>query len=701
MTYHGIISNIAHSGSTQLLAMLFGGDVYHIFGGGNYHGPQETMLSVFGSILVQSGIIIWLYVAIIFYFFFAGLVNKAQSGEFMLNSWNGFWPWLRMIFGLTAVVPSIAMKNLTTIQAVVLAIALIASSIADLTWKNLLDISAKYGLTTQQVLTPTIDQSKTDAYLNDAFKYSACLANKLTYNNTDTAINLSNIDPVNPDITVQGESIAASCGGEKFLAFLQAASQQVPPKPHNLTPQPGSDLISSDMLAKFNQYQRAQFNYLENQTIISFIRNQVWPFYINNQKMINQATVPQTLATAWQNILTNFHQMLKAKMQSAILSDKAIAAQVFSTQVSKYGWISAANYYKQLAQEQQIINGQISAGLENSPDFVNFNEQRDLTSADSLTKFHVARAETWAGKVGADIAAGTSHYILDPLGINFLKMGNSTNPFLAMVNFGQKLEGISEVLVVLRQTPKLLDWVPVVGHWVSQKVSDLTSNTLMNFILMLFTLSGIVLGVILPNLPWIFFLFAVLSWLIYVAEMFIAAPFWVVANSLPEGHTFLSNIAKKGINNMIFIALFPVLAIGGLVASLSISWIGISLLNHFAYLAFEGMSGWTLPFNILGIVLIYVVLAWMIMVNSLNLIQVFPRTILNWLSLSQPGLNQFEDAHTDAKNKLMAVVDTGGLIYQGARQINQYENERALGQREEIRDRSLRRQVTTNDSEKS
>ena len=194
-------------------------------------------------------------------------------------------------------------------------------------------------------------------------------------------------------------------------------------------------------------------------------------------------------------------------------------------------------------------------------------------------------------------------------------------------------------------------------------------------------------------------MFAIISWLIYVAEMFIAAPFWVVANALPEGDTFLSNVAKKGINNVMFIALFPVLAIGGLVASLSVSWIGISLLNHFAYLAFKGMEGWTLPFDIVGIVLIYVVLAWMIMMNSLSLIQVFPRTILNWLSLSQPGLNQFEGAHLDAKDKLMSTVNPSGLLRQGSGGLRKFESDRSLKQASSISERSLKRQSTTDDSE--
>ncbi len=111
MNYHSIIGNIPQSGSTQLLAMLFGGEVYNIFGQGDFQGPQETMLTLFGSIIVHSGVIVWMYVAIVGYFFYSGLVNKSQNGDFMLRSWNGFWPWIRMTFGLAVVVPSLPMHN--------------------------------------------------------------------------------------------------------------------------------------------------------------------------------------------------------------------------------------------------------------------------------------------------------------------------------------------------------------------------------------------------------------------------------------------------------------------------------------------------------------------------------------------------------------------------------------------------------------
>ena len=699
MTYHDIISNIPLSGSTQLLAMLFGGDIYKIFGGGNFHGPSETMLTLFGSLLVHSGVIAWMYVAIVLYFFYAGIIQQAQSGSFMLKSWNGMWPWVRMVSGLTAVVPSLSVKNLVTIQVLVLSIALIASSVADITWQNLLATSAKYGLTAQQVLVPTIDHSKTDAYLNNALKYSVCLANKLKYNNTDDTLNLSDVDPVNPGVTAQSEALAANCGGTAFLTFLKQAREQVVPQPPDLTPQPGADLINSDQQAKYNQYQKAQFSYLENQTVVDFIRNRVWPFYINNMDALSQAQVPSNLASQWQKMLSDFNQTLTDKIHSALLSNKSMAADVFAQAVGKYGWISAANYYKQLAIEQQIINGQINAGLKNSPNFVDLDKQQDLTSADSITAFHVKRASSWAGKVGSAVAHGTTKYVLDPLGIDFLKMGDGTDPFLAMTNFGQKLEGLSEILVALRQTPTMLDKVPLIGHWVANKVSKSVGGELMGFILVILTICGIILGVVLPNLPWVFFLLAIISWLIYVAEMFIAAPFWIVANALPEGNTLLSNVAKKGINNVMFIALFPVLAVGGLVASLSISWIGISLLNHFVYLAFKAMMGWTIAFDIVGVVLIYVVLAWMIMINSLSLIQLFPRTILNWLSLSQPGLNQFGDAHLDAKDKLMAPVQPANLIGEGGSGVRRAESSRSLGQASEMRERSLKRQATTDDNE--
>ncbi len=693
MTYDDIINNIPHSGSTQLLVKLFGGQIYNIFNfSTQYSGPQETLLSIFGTMM--SGVALWMFLFVVMYVALTGMVNQAQSGDFMLKNWNSIWSFLRLGMGITAVVPFPG-TGLVTMQAFVIAIAMMSSSIADITWGKILDKAAQAGITAQQGLAPTIDPAKTNAYLNDAFNYSSCVANKVKYSSPDESVSLDTINPINPGDNPTVSAIASVCGGEKFQAFLKVASTITPPSPPDLTPQPDSDLISSNTLVKFNAYQKQQYDYLTDTTIVDFLQNRIWPFYINNMDQLTSGTLPDSLVAQWLEIANEFSATLQNKIQSAIAANKAMAAQVFSNQASQYGWVSAGNYYRQLAQQQQIVGSAISASLENSPDYVNLNQESDLTVSDNMTSFGVDNSQSLLNRALTTAKQDGSKYVLDPLGLDVFQTGETTDPILAMTNFGQKLEGSAEALIVARQVPALFSWIPVIGN----KINQLFSGGIINILVGLTAIAGLILGTILPSMPWIIFLFAVLSWLIYVAEMFVAAPFWIVANAAPEGQTFVSSLAKKGINNILFITLFPTLAIGGLVASIAISWVGMSLVNHFIYIGFKPLWGiGTFPMTFIGMVYIYVMLAWTVMVSSLNLIQEFPRKILTWISLSEPGLSPFENAHEGIQGGIVGAQMTGA-ISQTLGTLSQAESGRATKGAIASQNRALRKSLESEKSE--
>jgi hypothetical protein len=650
MTYDEIINNISHSGSTQLLVKLFGGEIYKIFHlSVNYSGPQETLLSIFGSLMTSLAFFILIFVAI--YFFLVGVTNQAQSGEFLRKDWHGAWPILRLGMGISAVIPFPG-TNLVLMQAFVISIAMMASSMADITWSKVLSMAANAGISANQTLTPTIDQSKTNAYLKSAFNYGSCVANKIKYSTPDKDLDLNSFNPVNPGNDPEAVAIASSCSSANFQSFLQYASTLSPPKAPDLTPQTGSDLISNTTLEKFNTYQKQQYDYLTDTTILYFIQNRVYPFFVQNMDNIQQGTNLGEVSQQWQALNDSFNKTLQQKVQSAVAADKEMTASVFTSQASLYGWISAGNYYRQLAQQQQIVGNSISSALENTPGYIQLGRQSDLTASETMTDFARSNSNSILN-ISSAILNHTPHFLRDALSLDLLKSGETTDPILAMTSFGQKLEGTAEALFITHQVATIFSWIPGTG---------VITNGFVEAIMGITAIAGLILGTVLPCMPWIIFLFAILSWLIYVAEMFVAAPFWIVANAIPDGNTVVNDIAKKGANNILFIALFPTLAIGGLVASLAISWIGMGLLNQFAYAGFKSILGvGTFPLAFIGVLAIYVVLAWSIIVTSLNLIQEFPRQILNWISLSAPGLSPYQDSHANVRDVLLGGRISGAI----------------------------------------
>lgn len=78
-------------------------------------------------------------------------------------------------------------------------------------------------------------------------------------------------------------------------------------------------------------------------------------------------------------------------------------------------------------------------------------------------------------------------------------------------------------------------------------------------------LIGIIFGYIVPITPIIFWLRALASWLFMVIEALVAAPFWVCAHALPEGHGFAGQHAKRGYMMLLQIVIYPTLLVIGAV----------------------------------------------------------------------------------------------------------------------------------------
>jgi len=194
-------------------------------------------------------------------------------------------------------------------------------------------------------------------------------------------------------------------------------------------------------------------------------------------------------------------------------------------------------------------------------------------------------------------------------------------------------------------------------------------------VLVILLILGVFLGDIIPSLPWVYFLFGTIAWLVHVTEMFVSAPLWIAAHAAPEGSNHTSNLAAKGYNNMLYVMLYPVLAIGGFIAAMSINWVGMYMLNQMIGEQFSNQMGGLLGFlahgipTLLGFTLLYLGCAWVIVNTSFNLITAFPRTILNWLSTSDPGHNAFDSGGHQVIGAVGTVQHRLGHAYNGIKAL--------------------------------
>ena len=163
-------------------------------------------------------------------------------------------------------------------------------------------------------------------------------------------------------------------------------------------------------------------------------------------------------------------------------------------------------------------------------------------------------------------------------------------------------------------------------------------------------LIGFTLGIYLPLIPALYYLFAILGWLIAVIEAMMAAPIIALGITYPKGHDLLGN-SEQGIILLLQLFVRPLSIIFGLIAGFLLSSVIFQLFN---YMMFGFLAGYASSFAEFGsqqratligmalIVLAYAYIAIVIVSNSFSLIYRLPDRILRWIGAPMDPSNVTE-----------------------------------------------------------
>lgn len=157
---------------------------------------------------------------------------------------------------------------------------------------------------------------------------------------------------------------------------------------------------------------------------------------------------------------------------------------------------------------------------------------------------------------------------------------------------------------------------------------------------------GVFLAVYLPMLPFIFFTFGVLSWLVAVIETMIAAPIVALGIIHPEGHDFWGK-AEPAVLLTVNVFLRPSLMLFGLMSAILVSYVFVDIITVGFSLALTNMqdSGVSMlnPIQSLATMALYVFLIVTAYTQCFKLINELGNRILSWLGFQgQLGLNTDE-----------------------------------------------------------
>ncbi|MBT4803548.1 MAG: DotA/TraY family protein [Legionellales bacterium] len=155
---------------------------------------------------------------------------------------------------------------------------------------------------------------------------------------------------------------------------------------------------------------------------------------------------------------------------------------------------------------------------------------------------------------------------------------------------------------------------------------------------MMFFMLGVMMGVYLPFVPFLLYLFGVISWLIAVVEAMVAAPLVAMGVTHPEGHDLLGK-SEQALMLLLGVFIRPAAMVVGLIMAITLNYIMIGFLNYGFVVTLNPIlagftSGDTQSFQlviIVGSLIVYVYTIIEVINLCFSMIFQIPDKLLRWI----------------------------------------------------------------------
>jgi hypothetical protein len=192
--------------------------------------------------------------------------------------------------------------------------------------------------------------------------------------------------------------------------------------------------------------------------------------------------------------------------------------------------------------------------------------------------------------------------------------------------------------------------------------------------------AGFVLYYILPFLPFIYFFFAVGSWVKSIFEAMVGAPLWALAHLRIDGEGLPGSSAASGYFLIFEIFLRPIVTVFGLIGGMAVFGAMAAMLNNLFDLvvmnvtgAPPGGSNTTMNPTVVqsfrrGVLdqffftIMYAVLLYMMATSSFKMIDTIPKYVMRWMN---SRVSTFNDNKTDPTQGLTQYAALGGAEISG------------------------------------
>lgn len=193
---------------------------------------------------------------------------------------------------------------------------------------------------------------------------------------------------------------------------------------------------------------------------------------------------------------------------------------------------------------------------------------------------------------------------------------------------------------------------------------------------------GVMLGIAfftayyIPFLPYMLFTMGAIAWLMTVIEAMVAAPVVALGVAHPEGHDALGK-SEQGLMILMNVFLRPVMMIIGYIAAISLSYVGIWVMNAGFQHVLDYMQGtegwgssdipWAKVFGYFFASLLYTTMYLTIVQKAFSLIALLPDKVLRWIGgqaeqTGQETMQWMEEGKGQLKEAGTKTGDAGGQV---------------------------------------
>lgn len=154
-----------------------------------------------------------------------------------------------------------------------------------------------------------------------------------------------------------------------------------------------------------------------------------------------------------------------------------------------------------------------------------------------------------------------------------------------------------------------------------------------------FLLSGALLCIVLPMIPYIRMLFALVTWLLHVLEAVVLWPLLALAMVTTEGGGLFGPTGRNGALIILSAVVRPILSVAGLIGGYLVFNAGISVLNATMVPAIRGAaaSGGANLMGFVGYAAMYVVLAYIVANVAFKSVDTLPNAVSRWIGGNATG----------------------------------------------------------------